>query len=238
MKKAIKMLGVLSVLLLCTSVADAQRTTTTRTTTTTYDESEGNFAMRLQGGTLGGGGEAIMKLSDQLNGRLGANGGRFDYDGNENNIDYDFKLKLFTAEALLDWFPTPGGSFHFSGGAFFNDNEVEAEAKSAGSYNINGTTYTSTQTGTLKGTTDFNQVAPYLGIGWGNPFGKDSPWSMNLELGAFYQGEPDIELSASGPSSADPTFQANLRQEQEDLNDRFDKYQFYPVATIGIAYRF
>ena len=197
----------------------------------------GKFAMALKAGTLGGGIEGIMKLTDQFNARLGINMFEYSYGGTESDVDYDINLSLFTVAAILDWFPFQNG-FHLSGGMMSNQNEVAIEAKAAGSYTIGDTTYTSAQVGSLTGNIDFNDVAPYFGLGWGTPFGKGNHWSLALDLGAIYQGSPNVSLSTNGTLASNAAFQADLAREQSNVEDALDSFQFYPVASIGVAYKF
>jgi len=195
------------------------------------------LAVTAKAGTLGLGVELSGGASNQFNARLGAN--YFDYDFSEEyeGIDYDMELELRSVAALLDWHPA-GGSFRFTGGMLFNKNELAADAKPDGSYEIGGTEYPAALVGDLTGDVDFDIHAPYVGFGWATDNGGDGGLGMSLDLGVAYQGSPDVVLAASGPISADPGFQADLYQEQQALADDLDEYKYYPVVAVGFNYRF
>jgi len=197
------------------------------------------LAIGVKASTLGFGGDVIVKATDNLNARLGVQGFTYDVNKTESGIEYDADIKLLSGLVTADWFPF-GGCFHLSAGALVNGNKVDATGKAQGgtTFNIGGTIYTAAQTGALNANIDFNTLAPYVGIGWGNPVKKDSGWSMFFDLGVAFQGSPDVELTATGPIASDPTFQANLARERAELEDDIDEYKYYPVVSIGVSYNF
>ena len=137
----------------------------------------------------------------------------------------------------MDWFPFDN-AFHMTGGLLVNQNELELTAKTTANYEIGNTTYTAAEVGTLTGELDFNDVAPYIGIGWGNPFGKEGNWSFAIDLGVMFQGSADVDLSANGTLAGNAAFAANLAREEDNLEDEIDDYQYYPVIALGVSYRF
>ncbi len=195
------------------------------------------LAVGLQGGTLGGGVEGIIKIHDQFNTRIGVNMFDYDYDGTEDDVEYDFELKLFTVSALVDWFPF-SNNFRLSAGFMVNGNEINASAKGAQDYTLGDVTYTASQVGTLNGNIDFDDFAPYLGIGYGNPFGTDSSWLLSLDVGVLYQGSPEVDLSADGTLANNTVFMADLQREEDNLQSDISAFKFYPVIALGITYRF
>ena len=168
----------------------------------------------------------------------GANALSVDFDISTSDIDYDVDADLLSFPVMLDWYPFKNSGFRISAGALINKNEADLEASSQSSYTINGTTYTAAQLGTLNGNVDFNEVAPYVGIGWGNALSKDKRWSFTCDFGVAFQGEANIDLSATGPIASDPTFQEDLAQEKRELEKELEDYQYYPVIALGITYKF
>lgn len=201
-----------------------------------YAES-GEFAVALKAGTLGLGPELTAGITDQINARIGLNVFSYDYSSTESDIEYDFDLNLFSVAALVDWHPGAGG-FRLSAGILINGNDLDAEATAKGTYTIGNNVYTGAQIGTLKGNIDFNSIAPYIGIGYGNAVGKDKRWSFVFDLGAAFQGSPDVTLTADGPISTDAAFQADLEKERKDMEDDIDQFKIYPVIAIGVSYKF
>ncbi|MBU0549730.1 MAG: hypothetical protein KKH80_01080 [Candidatus Omnitrophica bacterium] len=202
-----------------------------------YEEEEGKFALGIKAGTLGAGIEGIMRLNSNFNAKLGVNAFQYDYSGTEDGIEYDFDLELFSVSALLDWHPFKN-SFRITSGALYNQNSLDMNAKTASSYTIGSATYTAAQVGSLTGELDFDEVNPYLGIGWGNAVGKNKQWSFSFDIGVVYQGSPKVDLSANGTLSGNAAFQANLDREEQNLEDELEDYQFYPVISLGVCYSF
>ena len=189
--------------------------------------------------TLGVGADLSLQMAPSLNARLGIQGFSYDTDGTESGVDYDIDLKLFSGLITADWFPFQNG-FRLSAGLLANGNEIDMKGRprAGATYDINGISYDATNVGSLHGNADFNSVAPYLGIGWGNPFSSGGNWSFNCDLGVVFQGSPDISLTADGPFASDPVFQANLEAERRDLENELDDYKYYPVISLGVTYRF
>jgi hypothetical protein len=196
-----------------------------------------NFSVGLKASTLGAGIEAETSFSDTFGGRVGINYFEYDFNGTKDDIDYDFDVTLLSVSALLDWHPFKG-SFRVSGGVMYNGNDIDADARSSATYEIGNTTYQASQVGNLTGDIDFNDVAPYAGIGWDTSFGKSGRFGLLVDLGVMYQGSPEVDFTANGPISASQAFQNDLASEEENLQNDIDEYEYYPVVSIGFAYRF
>lgn len=198
----------------------------------------GRFAVSAKPiSTLGLGVEGTARILPKLNARLGVNYFPYTYDGEEDDVDYDIDLNLFSGSALLDWHPF-AGVFRISAGLVLNANELDMKARPTGLVEIGDREYAPADVGTLSGDVDFRSVAPYVGIGWGNAVGKDQRWGFVCDLGVVFQGSPDAALVASGPIASDPTFQEDLAREEENLEDDLDFFKYYPVISFGISYKF
>ncbi len=197
----------------------------------------GDNSISIKAGLLGAGMEVGRSFSDSISGRIGVNYFTYDYSATESDIEYNFDLSLKSLSVLLDWHPFQG-SFRISGGVLYNGNKIEADAKSSDTYDIGDKTYTAEQVGTLDGKIDFDAVAPYLGLGWDTSFGKKNGFGFLFEIGAIYQGSPKADLSASGPIAGNQEFIDNLAKEESNLQSNLDDFKYYPVATVGLSYRF
>lgn len=193
-------------------------------------------------GTTGLGAHVSIPVMPQLNARIGVNALRYNYDGNTSDLDYDFKLKLRTFDALLDYFPQ-GTGFRLTGGVVFNGNKVDAVGRpnAAGTYTLNGRTYSAASAGTLNGRIDFRNLAPYLGIGWGNALAKEKGWKLSADLGVMLQGSPRTSLSNVGCTASAPVcsqLAADVAAENADLKEEADDFKVYPVLRLGASYSF
>ncbi|MDR2015357.1 MAG: hypothetical protein LBP99_07010 [Azoarcus sp.] len=202
--------------------------------------SAANIGVSGELGTTGVGMHVTVPVSQKLNARFGVNYFDYNMNGNTSEVDYKFKLKLNTFDALADWHPLDNG-FRVTGGLLWNGNKIDAKAKARnGTYEINGNTYDAAQAGDLKGRIDFNDVAPYLGIGWGNA-PKSKGWSFSGDFGVIFQGSPSVSLKnqncTAGALVCDQLAQ-DVNKERENLKDKVNNYQYYPVIRFGVGYRF
>lgn len=205
-----------------------------------------DFAVGGQVGTLGLGAELTVGLGPQVNARLGGHFGSYDDRRVADDIEYDATAEVRAGTALLDWHPG-GGSFRLSGGAVFNGNEVEGESlpPASGFYEIGDVQVPVALLGTLRGKVEWDSVAPYAGLGFGNPFGGDGGWSFGLDLGVIFQGEPQVTLTpvfSPGSPLDTPVGRALLRtqldEEERNLEEEFSDFDLYPVVSFGVSYRF
>ncbi|KQQ89348.1 histidine kinase [Massilia sp. Leaf139] len=180
-------------------------------------------------------------LANKLNARVGLNYAGYSYDGSTSDLDYEFKLKLATADALLDFHPFDG-AFRLSGGVVYNGNRIDADAKPAanGTYTINGRAYSTAQVGKLNGKIDFRKTAPYLGIGWGNAV-KNTGWGFAMDLGVAFQGSPKTSLASHGcsaPALVCNQIASDVAVENAKLAEDAKDFKAYPVIRVGLSYRF
>lgn len=192
-------------------------------------------------GTTGAGLHLTIPAFKDVNARFGFNALNYKYSSSTSNVNYDIKLKLQTFDALLDWYPM-SGNFRLTGGLVHNGNKISVSAKSnsAGSYTLNGNTYTASQAGNIDGTVDFRSVAPYLGMGWGNAIAKKG-WEFTSDLGLMAQGSPHSTLTSSGCTASVQLCNQlanDVAAENASLNDKMDGYKLFPVVRIGVSYKF
>jgi hypothetical protein len=193
-------------------------------------------------GSTGIGTHATIPLSPNLNLRLGANYLHYMHSGSTADLNYDFKLKTNTYDALLDWHPMKDSAFRLTGGLAYNGNRINVHARSnaSGTYTIQGHTYNAVDAGTVDGEVSFRKTAPYLGIGWGNA-AKQTGWNFSADLGVLMQGSPTTTLTNRGctaPGSVCTQFAADVARERQALHDEVNRFRFYPVLRIGFSRAF
>jgi hypothetical protein len=187
-------------------------------------------------GTLGLGVDASIGLTPQLGVRGGMNFMPWQPEAEFEDVDFELELPSPTFLGLLDWYPG-GGSFRLSGGAVLFSEDTEVRGRAAEPVEIGDQTYTPEQIGTLSGDFVTRDLAPYLGIGVGKLGGRRGP-GLAIDLGVAFHGRPDVQLSASGPIAELPEFQANLREEEENIEDDASWFRVYPVLSIGLVIGF
>jgi hypothetical protein len=189
-------------------------------------------------GTLGYGAELNFGSSDSFSARLGLNAYTYKYNANSNTVNYDFKLQMQTVSALADWYPFSGG-FRTSAGLLYNNNKVSLGAMpTGGNFTIGTGTYSTTQVSSLQGTMTFNKIAPYLGIGWGNPVANDKGWGLVTDIGVLFQGSPKTSLTATcNPAPCSAGIQADVAAENTKVQNDLSNFKFWPVVSLGISYQ-
>ncbi len=188
-----------------------------------------DLAIGVKAGTLGLGLEATTNIVPLfVNMRLQGNGFNYNTTITDTNVTYDAKLKLASVGLLADIYPF-AGKFRVTGGAYYNGNKLTMNARSLGNVVIGGTTYTNP---VVSSTVDFNKFAPYVGIGWGDAISSGSPIGFSFELGVLYMGKPKTSIIAPSVSAAD------IAVEKRKLDNSLKNLRFYPVASIGINYKF
>ena len=183
------------------------------------------FGIGVRAGTTGLGADVAWDLAPTLSARLGYSGGKFGYDVETDQVNYDGDVKLSNVNALLDFAPL-GPLFRISGGVVFNENK----------YDVRGNTVGGSLSGTVK---SGKSAAPYLGIGFGRVAGAGV--NFYADLGIMFQGSPRVSLTANctAPGSGACTaLQSQVAAEQTRLQDELDGFKYYPVLNIGLTIGF
>jgi hypothetical protein len=192
----------------------------------------------IRAGTTGIGADFGWNVAPTLNGRVGYSA--FSYNTHiDTDVRYNTKLKLSNLNAFIDWSPFLG-TFRFTGGVIANDNRYDLTGTGS-TYTINGRTYQSSDAGSFGGAVKSGrQLAPYLGVGWGNVAGAGV--NFYADLGIMFMGSPKASLSASCASSLSPgqcaQLQSDVAAERARLEDRLHRFKYYPVANIGVTIGF
>lgn len=205
------------------------------------------YTLGLNVGTNGAGIDLSVPMTESLNIRASLNGATYSQSETESDIAYDVTGDLLTVGAILDYYPVQSSQFHISAGAFYNGNQIEANAKSTEEYEIGDETYTSEQIGSLDAALDFDGIAPYLGLGWGYN-SNTSGWGFSLDVGAMYHGAPQVAMDVTRGSAIPPDggandtlfeeIQAEVEKERQTVEDDISDFKWYPVVRIGVTYKF
>src|SRR5687767_5888579 len=183
----------------------------------------------VRAGTTGVGVDLGGDVLPTLGWRLGVSGMNVNTHVDTNDVRYDAKAKVLTGSLLLDW--SPLGPFRISGGFMPNRNKIDLTGQPSGGGSFPAG---SSLTGDVKPERSF---APYLGVGYGNVWTRGV--NFYFDLGIMFQGSPQVSLSVNcGPSegTAGCTQARNeVEAERQRVQDKVDKYKYYPVANIGLT---
>ena len=197
-------------------------------------EAQRNYAVGLKAGTAGIGLEASVSITEKLNGRLA--GAYFGYNTDglitdmDPNITYAASASVLSIGALADYYPFKR-LLSLSAGVYYLDFEMDGDGTPAESYTIDRRTFSPERIGRLSAKMNYgSKIAPYAGIGLGNPVSAGSPLTFKLELGAMYTSSPKVQMEGEGMIA--PT--AN---QDRKLEDGMSDFNFYPVLNLGLSYR-
>ncbi len=199
-------------------------------------ESHHGFRIAPRASTLGAGLEMAKGFSPRFGTRLGFNYFGYDYSAEASGIDYNVDLGLRSVALLADLHPFKG-MFRISGGVVLNGNRLKmlADLDPSAPEDINGVSYA---LDSVKGTLKFNNLAPYLGLGWDTTFGEEDHWGLTFDVGVIYSGSPKLSLSAQGPATSINTFASDFERERDDLEDDLAGFRLWPVVSAGFVYQF
>lgn len=192
----------------------------------------------LKIGTPGFGGDVTVGIHDKVNLRAGLNYFtlRFSPDAymrNDHHITVD--VRLTSLPVLIDWHPFET-SFRFSAGLAWNNNRFSARAEPGDELDFNDRSYVVED---FYGEMTFLRMTPYIGIGYGNALQEDGRWTVSLDVGVFYHGAPQIDARATAMHPLlQPSLDADLAREVDDLENNLAFFMFYPVVSLGFSYRF
>jgi hypothetical protein len=149
------------------------------------------------------------------------------------------KVRVGAVPLYLTFYPFANW-FNLQAGMVFNNNRASAlaQAPPEGTIHIFGETYTAAQLGTVTGATHFDKIAPYIGIGFGQPF-AGGRFTFTGNLGVMFEGQPGVRLRVSNPAvAAAPGEAAQLQKYQNTINHDARILQYYPILSFAVVYRF
>lgn len=196
-----------------------------------------DFGVGVKAGTLGLGVEGRWSPLPYLDFRAGVNTYDYDDDGSHAGIDWDATLALdsYYATGNLRF---PLSPFRITAGAFSNSNEFQMTSQDTGGQDleIGGVPFSPADAGTLQGLASFDDVAPYVGVGF--DFEVLGKVGLNFDLGVLWQGEPGVALTADGLAAGDPSFEAALEAQRLELEDDLSDFKAWPVLSVSFIYNF
>ena len=168
------------------------------------------LAVGVRAGSLGLGPEAVLGLGSRLALRAGIGAVPITPTGTISDISYEIEPPSPLASAGVDLYLL--SHLRLMTGLLFGAERTEFTGQLAESVRIGDQTYTPDQVGSLDGALLTRSVAPFVGLGFGGY--ANSRVGVTLDLGVAFLGENDLELTATGPFTDDPTFQQELEKER------------------------
>lgn len=193
----------------------------------------------LHAGLMGPGLDGYYRVSDKVVARAAYNTFDYDYDTQEEDVDYEATYSFDNAQVGVDWYPFAGG-FRLSAALVANSNELNLNAvPTGGGFDLNDTPYAGTEVASLRATVSYPETAGYVGLGWGNPVGAGKGFGVTVDLGAYYLGEPEVtQQLACGTTVRCAQLQADAEADRKKLEDELSDFPFWPLLQLGVSYQF
>jgi len=205
-----------------------------------------SFNIGFKAGTLGLGIDISKPINDWISIRFNAN--KFTYKTTDNSLynsmlHADKEYQLDTKGLLFDFHLL---QLRLTAGAYINNNAIvyTSKPKSNNALILNGIRYGADKIEKIESTVTFNNISPYVGVGWGNNGRREGwgGWNLTLDIGLMYHGDPQVDIKAkindSIPRLAQNVINAGLKLESKKQEKDFSKYPFYPVIMVGLNYSF
>lgn len=200
------------------------------------EDQDSSLSLWLTGGSLGVGPEVAYRVSPMIGVRGGATFLGVNHDVDVNDITYRGSLKLRSYGANVDFYPLKGG-LRVSAGFRIDRNKVDLASTPTSPVGVGSATFTPAQIGTLSGTVRAADAAPTLTVGYAGGLTKGLKFAV--DGGVMFHGSPRIDdLKATGTLANDPTFRAQLADEERQIERRLHKYNVYPVVQLSVGYAF
>lgn len=204
---------------------------------------------RLEVGTTGYGGALLWTANPYVGLALGYNGGDISWsddikvDGSTYDLDMENNNTYLNAE-IFPWGTSQNNfvnSMYIAAGVAYLDNDYDLKRRvgSGEEFNVNNTDYIATSDVSINGKMSYkNDIAPYLGFGVAPKIYKNL--GVFGEVGAFYTGNPTVQLTSTGTATQGPgkdSLATSVSKEEDNIaND--GKYEWMPVAKVGLSYKF
>ena len=186
----------------------------------------------VKAGTLGLGVDLTGRITDWFSLRGTANAADTSRSFDEEEIDYDGDIALGAYGLLADFHPFRG-QFRISVGWMKNRNHVDLFAEPTTDIEIGGVVYPPAAVGTVTGDVEFDDSAPYAGVGYGSAPKGPGRVRFLLDVGVMRQGAGDVTLS----SSSGLVSEGDLEMEAQEIEDDIADYDLYPVLAFGVSFR-
>ncbi|WP_314913337.1 ornithine uptake porin CarO [Acinetobacter harbinensis] len=205
--------------------------------------------VRAEVGTTGYGGALLWTANPYVGLALGYNGGDISWtddlsvNGTKYDLDMDNKLAYLNAE-IRPWGASANRwaqGVYMAAGVGYIDNEYDLNKRNTnanGTINVNDVAYTGI--GGVNGKLAYeNDIAPYVGLGFAPKINKN--WGVFGEVGAYYTGNPTVQLTEYGNLQnavvGSPSITSSVQAEEDKIRND-DKYEWMPVAKLGVSYHF
>ena len=203
--------------------------------------------VRAEVGTTGYGGALLWQANPYVGLALGYNGGDISWsddvkvNGSKYDLDMDNKTAYLNAE-IRPWGASDNrwaqGLYMAAGVGYLDNNyDITRNVEGTRSFRVNNQDFIADAGGVkINGKMDYkNDIAPYVGFGFAPKISKN--WGVFGEVGAYYTGNPSVNLVSSGTAvtTGSQTLNQAVNEEARKIADD-DKYKWLPVGKVGVNF--
>lgn len=163
---------------------------------------------------------------------------------------YDARARLSNGTIFADYYPWSRSGFRLTAGLNINGNKLNVDGTgTAANLSVNGDSRSLLSqsilkaanikygdTNSISGRVHYNRVAPYVGLGFNTRLGGG--FTLNGDLGALFQGSATTTIEPNGVLAQIATSTQAFERDRSEIQHYANKAHVYPVAMIGIGYRF
>ncbi|MEQ9568808.1 MAG: hypothetical protein RLN75_01350 [Longimicrobiales bacterium] len=185
-------------------------------------------------GSTGLGGDVVLSLAPKLSLKGGVGFLPFEFDLDMGGQTYTVEAPPMLVTGSVDI--RVAGPLRIMAGLLYRSDDTRFAGDLDGDpVEIGDETFS--QTGRLEGALIAAETAPYVGMGLGSLGSKG--FHMYVDLGLAFAGDPDVELTGSGPITEEPNFEQELEKERLSiLADTEDYYRYWPILNVGFRIGF
>ena len=202
-------------------------------------------SVRAEVGTTGYGGAISYNANPHVGVTLGYNGGDISWsdDLSINGSKYDLNMdnnNVYLNAEIRPW----ANWLYVATGVAYLDNEYDLERRAGqnASFKVDGARFANpVGTTQINGTMKYkNDIVPYVGVGFSPAI--TNRWGVFGEVGAYYTGNPTVNLTTDAASLLLPgddgrTLGTAIKDEENNIANK-SKYEWMPVAKVGVSFSF
>lgn len=196
--------------------------------------------------TMGAGIEYTHPLSDDFSLSFGINKFSYTDEIKESDVNYSADIDFNSISLIANYNPFSDTAvfrnLRIRTGLYNNNNEISMSAKpNGGTITIDGISYSANGV-SANAKVDFDNLSPYLGIGWGSSNSENAGiFGMNLtfDIGVI---KTKVNAKLTGNCTLDAitcnNFQDSIDNENRDLQKELEDLDLYPIVKLGLSYSF
>lgn len=208
-----------------------------------FDTVTKDVGVSVKGGLNGVGFDVTKAMTPYVAVRAGYSEMKINKTYDQDDVNYDGKLKLGGWDLLADYYPWATG-MRFTLGAYGPKTQFDAKAKytGLGTVTLNNVVYSGADVGHLNAKVSWSGVKPYLGLGYDSFKTRTTPGVyFTSDVGVIFSGSPSVDLTATCTTNSAALCNRltnDLATQRAKFYDDVHDVKWLPVVQIGVGYRF